>query len=179
MWNIARMFFGLTLLTGILYPLLITLIAQLTMNERANGSLIFQQNSPIGSHLIGQKFTNAHYFWGRPSAIDYQPLPSGGSNLGPTSSELKKIITERQSKFEPNSNIPSELLFASGSGVDPHISVPTAYFQIPRIASARHFDPQMIKTLIDQLAKRQYAFFGEAYVNVLQLNMALDSINNQ
>jgi potassium-transporting ATPase KdpC subunit len=174
MWKAARMFLWMTFLTGILYPLLITAIAQLTMKHKADGSFLFSQNKRIGSELIAQKFESEKYFWPRPSFNNYDPLQSGGSNFGPTSKELKKAVEERRQKFNADKKlIPLELLFASGSGLDPHISVTTAYFQMERIARQRKKGTKEIKDLIDKMSIRPI-FFGEPFVNVLLLNKALD-----
>ena len=174
--KIFRLFFWLTFLTGILYPLLITLIAQGILKSKADGSFIVSNGKPIGSSLIGQKFTSDNYFWGRPSAIDYNPLPSGGSNLSPTSALLKKQVEERKQTLR---GAPTDLLFASGSGVDPHISIQSAYFQMKRISQARRLDSKELAYLIENHVTRQYGFFGERYVNVLLLNLSLDKYSSQ
>lgn len=179
-WTNVRMFLWMTLLTGIIYPLLITAIAQLTMKQRADGDFLSSKDKIIGATLIAQKFEGDKYFWGRPSAIDYNPLPSGGSNLGPTSAALKKAVEERQEKIlkahhVDKNQIPSELLFASGSGLDPHINISSAYFQIERIAKSRGIESSEIKNLIDKMTiTRRWGFLGETYINVLMLNKALD-----
>lgn len=181
-----RMFLWMSLLTGIIYPLLILLIAQTTASNKANGSLIVRKDSVIGSSLIAQKFESTHYFWSRPSAGDYDPMHSGGSNLSPTSSKLKKLVEERQQKIITADGIkkvdliPDELVYASGSGLDPHISPETAYFQINRIVNARN-NPNITKETLRQLIdkksqKRVLDFIGQAYVNVLELNLAMDEI---
>lgn len=169
-----RMFFLMTLLTGIIYPLLVTLIAQFTMPSLSNGSLIIKEGLPIGSLLIAQKMTDNRYFFPRPSAIDYNPLsPSGGSNLGPTSLKLKSLVNERRQKL--GEHAPSDLLYASGSGLDPHISLKAAYFQIPRIAKARSLDEKYLRQMIDSHAERTFlGILAPQYVNVLILNQALD-----
>jgi potassium-transporting ATPase KdpC subunit len=180
MWNNVRMFLWMTFLTGIIYPLLITAIAQLTMKQKADGNFLTSNEKVVGAILIAQKFENDKYFWARPSAIDYNPLPSGGSNLGPTSAALKKTVEERKEKIAKahsvaNDKIPAELLFASGSGLDPHINVSTAYFQIERVAKSRGIESKDIKNLVDHMTtKRSLGFLGEACVNVLLLNKALD-----
>ncbi|HEY4831551.1 MAG TPA: potassium-transporting ATPase subunit KdpC [Waddliaceae bacterium] len=174
------MFLWMTFLTGIIYPLLITIIAQLTMKQKADGNFLSVKDKIVGSALIAQKFESDKYFWARPSAIDYNPLPSGGSNLGPTSAALKKAVEERQEKIikahlVDKNKIPAELLFASGSGLDPHVSVFTAYFQIERVAKSRGLENSDIKNLIDSIAiKPRFGFLGEACVNVLMLNKTLD-----
>lgn len=192
-WTSLRLFLWMTLLTGVLYPLLITGIAQLTMRQKANGDFVYNREDAeggegakgagkgkiIGSTLIGQKFESDKYFWGRPSSVDYNPLPSGGSNLGPTSNALKKIVQERKEKLlqahthtaSSEEDIPGELLFASGSGLDPHISLKTAYFQMERVARARGVQAKQIQGLIDEQA---IGFLGGSYVNVLMLNQVLD-----
>lgn len=184
-WCNLRMFIWLTVLTGIFYPFVITKTAYFTMHEKAEGSFIASHDTIIGSSLIAQKFTSASYFWPRPSAVDYNPLPSGGSNLGPTSAALRKIIDERREmliqahKLGGAVQVPSELLFASGSGLDPHISPETAYFQMDRIIQARGLNLQIgrynLKRLVDShIEKKCFGFLGECYVNVLLLNKALD-----
>lgn len=175
LWTTLRMFLGLTLLTGILYPLLITVFAQLGFNSKANGSFVKVQEKTLGSELIGQKFTDPKYFWGRPSAVDYNPLPSGGSNLGPTSKVLKAAIEQRKAAFGNSKNVPLDLLFASGSGLDPHITPNAAAFQIPRIAKNRNISEAELAQLIEKhTTGRSLGFLGEPHVNVLNLNLALD-----
>jgi K+-transporting ATPase ATPase C chain len=181
-WNNVRMFLWMTVLTGIIYPLLITAVAQLTMKQKADGDFLSSKDKIVGATLIAQKFESDKYFWARPSSVDYNPLPSGGSNLGPTSAALKKAVEERQEKIIKAHNvekdkIPAELLFASGSGLDPHISVATAYFQIERVAKSRGLGSKDIKGLVDNMIiKRGLGFLGEVCVNVLVLNKALDEL---
>lgn len=177
-----RMFLWMTFLTGIAYPLLVTAIAQLTMKHKADGAFLTSKEKIVGAALIAQKFESDKYFWGRPSSIDYNPLPSGGSNLGPTSSALKKAVEERKEKILKAHNvnqdkIPPELLFASGSGLDPHISISCAYFQMDRIAKSRGLESKEIKNLIDQMViTKSLGFLGKTCVNVLLLNKALDEL---
>ena len=179
------MFLWLTFLTGIIYPLLITAFAQLTMKHKADGNFLTSKEKIVGAALIAQKFESDKYFWPRPSAIDYNPLPSGGSNLGPISAALKKAVDERQEKIlkahhVDKDKIPAELLFASGSGLDPHINIATAYFQIERIAKARGLEGKDVKDLIDRMMiKRSFGFLGETCVNVLMLNQALDTFSKK
>src|SRR5450759_4195657 len=136
----------MTILIGVFYPLLMTGLAQLGFPSKANGSLIMKDGKIIGSELIGQKFDSTIYFWSRPSAIDYNPIPSGASNLGPTSDKLKKQVSERRILFATKNTIPdttaipSEMLFASASGLDPHISQKAALLQVDRVAKARNFN---------------------------------------
>jgi K+-transporting ATPase ATPase C chain len=188
-WITVRMFAWMTLLTGIIYPLVVTSIAYLTMKDKAEGGFIYSNNQVVAANLIAQKFDSNKYFWGRPSSIDYNPLPSGGSNLGPTSADLKKAVDERRERILKSQNIangkiPSELLFASGSGLDPHISPSTAKFQLERIVQARNLDhvdgKKKLEDLIDQMTtKRLLGFIGKPYVNVVMLNIALDKLANQ
>lgn len=181
MRSALRCFLSMTILTGILYPLLITCIAQL-FSESAHGSLVKDKGKIIGSVLIGQNFTSDHYFWGRPSASNYNALSSGGSNLGPTSAALESLVEERKVKVARahgvnKESVPSELLFASGSGLDPHISLATAYFQVDRIARARKIDRETIVSCIDGLAVPSlFSPFDDSYVNVFLLNRALDEV---
>ena len=141
-----KIFLFFTVLTGIVYPLLITGIAQALFPAKANGSLIVKDNKIIGSELIGQQFDSAIYFTSRPSVISYNPLPSGGSNYGLTNSKLKEQVNQRKQQFIAFNNldsatvIPSEMLFASASGLDPHISKQAALLQVNRIAKARNFN---------------------------------------
>ncbi len=164
---VLRVFFCMMLLTGIIYPLLITGLSQIFMPHLAGGSLIQKNGRILGSKLIAQKTTKERFFLPRPSAIDYNPLhPSGGSNLGPISQKLKETVYERQKKW--GTNVPSQLLYASGSGLDPHISLESAYFQIPRVAKENETSESAIRQLVDSLAD------GSCYINVLILNQALD-----
>lgn len=169
-----KIFMLMTLLTGLLYPLLITAFAQLLMPKSANGSLIKAGNTTVGSLLIAQNTKENRYFWPRPSAIDYNPIsPSGGSNLGPTSLKLKEAVQERKQKIAGEA--PAELLYASGSGLDPHISLEAAFFQISRVAKERSLDEGILKKLIVSLSEgNQLGFLGKRYVNVLLLNQAID-----
>lgn len=184
LWKALRLLFWMTFLTGGVYPLLVTTIAHLGLNHKAEGSLLIENGTPIGSLLIGQAFNSDQYFWPRPSATDYNTLNSGGSNWGPTSMELKKAVEMRREHIEQTSFgaekhlIPSELLFASGSGLDPHISVRTAYFQVARVSKARGMSEETLKNLVDIVVeKRRLGFLGAPYVNVLRLNNALDQLH--
>lgn len=186
LWISLRLFLWMTFVTGIAYPLLITMIAQTAMKDKASGGFISANGKTVGAKLIAQKFEGNKYFWARPSSIDYNPLPSGGSNLGPTSKALKKAIDERKvlivkSQGNFKESIPSELLFSSGSGLDPHISPAAAYFQVDRVAKARNMNDQgskdRLNKLIDKLIeKRRFGIFGSPVVNVLELNIALDRL---
>ena len=184
-----KIFALFTILLGIVYPLVITGVAQLVFPEKANGSLIIQDNKIIGSELIGQKFDSTIYFSSRPSAIDYNPLPSGASNLGPTSSKLKQQVADRKAlwvKSNPTANpenIPSEMLFASASGLDPHISPKAAVLQVDRIADIRQLNSDQKQKLIQSIKELseapQFGFLGEARINVLLLNIELDRLDKK
>jgi potassium-transporting ATPase KdpC subunit len=168
-----RIYVVLTLLTGIVYPLAMTGMAQLFFSRQANGSRITEHDKLVGSDLLAQKFESPKYFWPRPSSADYATVASGASNKGPTSADLKKSIEERRQKF--GGDAPVDLLTASGSGLDPHISPEAARSQIARVAAARNTSIQKITALIDQAIEQpQFGFLGEPRVNVLQLNRALD-----
>jgi potassium-transporting ATPase KdpC subunit len=176
----------MTVLTGAIYPIIMTGVAQLAFPAKANGSLVIKDGKITGSELIGQKFDSNVYFWSRPSAIDYNPIPSGASNLGPTSDKLKKQVAERRKLFAANNSLsdtsmmPKEMLFASASGLDPHISPEAAFLQLNRVAMARNLNETQ-KQKVEQLIKSktegpQYFLFGEPRINVFELNLALDSI---
>ncbi|MEY2601613.1 MAG: potassium-transporting ATPase KdpC subunit [Verrucomicrobiota bacterium] len=170
-----RIYIILTLLTGILYPLAMTGVAQLLFPKQANGSRIVENGKLIGSDLLVQKFESPRYFWPRPSSADYATVPSGASNKGPTSADLKKSIDERRAKF--GKDAPVDLLTASGSGLDPHISPEAARSQVARVAAERNVSIQKVTTLVDQtIEEPQFGFLGEPRVNVLQLNRALDQL---
>lgn len=177
----------LTLLTGIIYPALVTGLAQLFFPEQANGSVIRdQQGNAVGSTLIGQPFRDSRYFWGRPSAtspVPYNAGASSGSNLGPNNPVLADAVKERIAALraaDPGNNkpVPADLVTASGSGLDPHISPAAAEYQIRRVAKARHLDPDKLWDLVRTHTEgRQWGIFGEPRVNVLLLNRALDSVH--
>jgi len=174
----------MTILTGLLYPLFITGIAKVFFSEKAGGSMIKQNGIIMGSELIGQNFSEPQYFWPRPSATNYNAMPSGGSNLGPTSAELKKEIENRRKQLISanggNENIPADLLFGSASGLDPDISPQAARYQIDRILAARdldHSSKTLLLNLIDEHIERpDLGVLGEPRINVLKLNLALDSL---
>lgn len=175
-----RTFFFLVVLTGLVYPLALTLFGYLLMPHSSAGSLISDEQTLVGSILIGQQFKSPRYFWPRPSTSGYNSLHSGGSNLSPTSAELKELVetrAQRLSRYHPSAEpIPPDLLFASGSGLDPHISVAAAYYQAGRVADARHIDKERVYELIQShIEKRFLGFLGETRVNVLLLNRALDN----
>lgn len=165
MLPIFRMFLCMTLLTGVFYPLLVTVVAKLIAPHASRGGLIEHKGKIVGAQLIAQKFKDPKYFWPRPSFIDYKPLPSGGSNFALTNALLKKAVDERKKTGE----VPTELLFASGSGVDPHISLNAAISQIDRIAQSRKLNKDTIHRLIQE--NMTYS-----HLNVLMLNIALDEM---
>jgi potassium-transporting ATPase KdpC subunit len=174
-----------TVLTGLLYPLVVTGIAQLVFPHQANGSLIVQNGQTVGSTLIGQQFTDPKYFWGRLSATGpypYNAAASSGSNLGPTNpallDEVKGRIADLKAADPGNTQpIPVDLVTSSGSGLDPDISVAAALYQLPRVARLRGLSESALRSLVDQYTHgRQLGFLGEPRINVLQLNLALDAL---
>lgn len=169
-----RLLLLFTVTLGIIYPVTLTLVAWGLFPKSSTGSLVSHKGTLIGSSLIAQKFTSEQYFWPRPSTSDYQPLGSGGSNLSPTSAALKTAVEARKSLFKTQP-IPSELLFASGSGLDPHLSLEAALFQAPRIAKARGINLEIVKKLIHE-QEISWGFLGTPCVNVLLLNLSLDNL---
>ena len=169
-----------TVLTGILYPLALTGVASLVFPHRAGGSPITRDGVVVGSAMIGQAFSDPKYFWGRPSAAGagYDGRASSGSNLGPTSKALaERIAAEAARHGVPANAVPPELLTASGSGLDPHVSPTAARFQAARVAAARGLDPARLDALISELTERPFlGIIGEERVNILQLNLALDEV---
>ena len=168
-----RILLVLTVLTGLIYPLLATAMARLAFPQAANGSLLKWRDRSVGSILLAQKTEGPGYFWPRPSSADFATVASGASNKGPTSADLAKSIAERRRKF--GEDAPSELLTASGSGLDPHLSPEAAKYQAPRIAAERKIPLERVSALVDKLTEGpQFGFLGEPRVNVLALNLALD-----
>lgn len=181
-----------TLLTGVVYPLSVTLFAQIVFPNQANGSLLERDGQVLGSALIAQNSSDPAYFWGRPSAVNTMLgssldaiVSSGGSNASPTSLNLQAAINQRADDFlsahaladDARATLPVELLFASGSGLDPHISPQAARLQVARIAQARNLPPERISALVEQAIELpQLGFLGQPRVNVLRLNVALDAL---
>jgi len=181
--NSLMSLFLFTLLTGVIYPAAITGIAQVVFHHQANGSIIISNGTPVGSELIGQEFSDPKYFWGRLSATTLYPYngsSSSGSNLGPNNPDIIKTVQGRVDALRAadpgnKTNIPIDLVTASGSGLDPHISLAAAEYQVQRVAMLRKLDEQRLKALIEQYTQgRWLGIFGEPVVNVLQLNLALD-----
>ena len=179
----------LAILTGLVYPLVITGVAQAVFPRQANGSLIYRNGQPVGSALIGQPFDDPNYFWGRLSATSpfpYNAAASSGSNFGPLSSALTDAVKARINALKAadlslalqnNPSIPVDLVTASASGLDPHISVAAALYQVPRVARARGLSEDQVRALVTQFTEgRQFGILGEPRVNVLKLNLALEEL---
>jgi potassium-transporting ATPase KdpC subunit len=176
-------FFILTVITGIFYPLVVTGIAQVIFPFQANGSLIVKDGKVVGSALIGQPFDEPRYFWGRPSATSpfgYNAASSSGSNLSPANPDLIKAVQGRVEALraaDPGNTapVPVDLVTASGSGLDPHISPAAALYQVPRVARERKLAPDAVRALVERNTEgRFWGLLGEPRVNVLALNLALD-----
>jgi potassium-transporting ATPase KdpC subunit len=176
--------FFLTIITGLIYPLTVTGIAQLVFPNQANASLIVADGKTIGSSLIGQPFDDPKYFWGRPSATapyPYNAAASSGSNLGPTNPALVDEVKARVQALhdaDPGNTapIPVDLATSSGSGLDPNISVAAALYQVPRVARARGLSEDTVRSRVEQFTEdRQFGVLGEPRVNVVRLNLALDA----
>jgi K+-transporting ATPase ATPase C chain len=180
-------FVALSVITGVAYPLLMTVVAQIVFPHQANGSLIVQEDKVIGSELIGQQFDDPRYFWGRPSATSpaYNGAASTGSNLGPTNpvqldAVRGRVEYLRKAHLDFTGPIPVDLATASGSGLDPHISAAAAAYQVSRVARARGLNDMVVRDVVAQhTAGRQLGVLGEPRVNVLKLNLALDDLRKR
>jgi len=181
-----RVLLTLTIVTGFFYPILIAVIARVVFPKRAEGSLLERDGVTVGSLFVAQKFESDRYFWPRPSAVDYNPLPSGATNFGPTSDTLRRVVEFRRAAFISRNQlgltvtVPNDMLFSSGSGLDPEISPESAFLQVDRVARARHFDERQ-KSALRELVVRsvrspQFRILGMARVNVLSLNLAIDAL---
>lgn len=175
----------MTVLTGVIYPMLVTGAGQALFRDKAEGQIVQRDGQAVASKIIAQKITSPKYFWPRPSGADYNAASSSGTNLGPTSADLKKQYEERRKaviEAHPGEGEPpQDLLFASGSGLDPEISPAAAIYQLNRVAKARSFNPEQtaqLKALVDEHTQRPtLGFMGEARVNVMELNLALDGMH--
>jgi len=181
-----RLLIVISILTGLIYPFLVTSLAQVLFPWQANGSILKVNDKPIGSTLIGQSFTNPKYFSSRPSAttpFPYNATSSSGSNLGPTNPDFLSTVKNRVIDLQKtnlqnkDAKIPVDLVTASGSGLDPEISPRAAFYQVPRIAKARKMKEEQVRALIQQnISPRTFGILGEPRVNVLKLNLALDNL---
>lgn len=178
-----KMLLWMTVLTGWIYTGFITIIAQFFLHQQANGSLVYVDKVVKGSALIGQSFTDAIYFWPRPSATNYSALPSGGSDLGPTSIVLKNQVAQRRlilssaHEIQRQGRVPLSLLFASASGLDPHITLEAAVFQVDRVAKARGISVDKLEDVVERHIERRWGgMLGKPRVNVLLLNIAVDEV---
>jgi potassium-transporting ATPase KdpC subunit len=177
-----------TVVAGLAYPLVMTVLAQLFFHDQANGSLVTRNGQIVGSALLAQQFQGTNYFWPRPSANGYGTGPSGiaassGSNLGPTSSKLQVAVSNNIAAFvggnnlSTNATVPADMVYASASGLDPHISPEAARLQIARVAASRSISEDKVRELVEKFVEPpQWGIFGEARVNVLKLNVALDQL---
>jgi K+-transporting ATPase ATPase C chain len=176
-----RLFLSCTVLCGLVYTSTLTLFSQALWPWQAGGSLLVKDKRVTGSLLLGQSFTAARYFHGRPSASAYDPMASGGSNWGPTSPQWREAVQRRivASGATAANPVPADLVMASGSGLDPHITPEAARFQIPRVARARHMSEDALQLLVKQVTEKPMVrLIGAKRVNVLQLNLALDAMEN-
>lgn len=179
-----KLFALLMVVVGVIYPVAVTVLAQLFFPEEAGGSLLYNSGGNLtGSALIGQPFSDPKYFWSRPSATSgypYNPLASGGSNLGPTNKDLIGQISNRTEILKSSgirAPVPSDLVEASASGLDPHISLESGLVQISRVAKARNLDEETLRKLVlEHVEERQFGFLGEQRINVLKLNLALENV---
>jgi len=178
-----KVYITFTILLGLIYPLVVTLIAQIAVPDKANGSLIIKDNIVVGSKIIGQEFNEVKYFHSRPSAVGYNASASGASNLGPTSKKLIDITSERiknireEDQLSPDEKIPADMVLSSASGLDPHISIENALIQAKRISKTRGVSEEAIIKLIKRNIDKDFiGIWGEKGVNVLKLNIDLDEM---
>ncbi len=178
-----RILIFFTAVFGFIYPAIIWACGQIIAPKLARGDFIEKNGQVVGARMVAQNFTSPKYFWGRPSAVNFDPMASGGSNLGPTSAALKKAVDEREVKIralqhvEGSTEIPQDLLFASASGLDPEISPEATRFQVDRVAAARGISSDSVRQMIEaRIVGPQLGFLGEPRVNVLELNLALDEL---
>ena len=181
-----KAFLLFAILTGIIYPLSITAIAQITMPSQANGSLIKANGIIIGSKLIGQNFDKPEYFHSRPSSVNYDAAGSGGSNLGPSSKKLIDQVADRiksvraENNIPTNKTVPADMVLTSASGLDPHISTENALLQLQRVAKNRNISESKVKELVKKSTDHDFiGIWGQSGVNVLKLNLALDNLATQ
>jgi K+-transporting ATPase ATPase C chain len=175
--------FTVVVVLSLVYTFFITWGTQTLMPYQANGSLLYVNGTVVGSELIGQNFSSPGYFHGRPSAVNYDATGSGGSNYGATSAALMNLVKQRVAKvraennLSPNASVPADLVLASASGLDPHISVEGAMIQVQRVAKVRGLPESDVKALVDQHTEYpQFGFLGQTRINVLKLNIALDEL---
>jgi K+-transporting ATPase ATPase C chain len=175
--------FTVVVVLSLVYTIFITWGTQTLMPYQANGSLLYVNGTVVGSELIGQNFSSPGYFHGRPSAVNYDATGSGGSNYGATSAALMNLVKQRVAKvraennLSPNASVPADLVLASASGLDPHISVEGAMIQVQRVAKVRGLPESDVKALVDQHTEYpQFGFLGQTRINVLKLNIALDEL---
>jgi K+-transporting ATPase ATPase C chain len=173
------MLFIFTVITGVIYPVFVTGLGRILFNEKINGSLKFKNGVYTGSELIGQSFEKPEFFHGRPSSVNYNPEGSGASNMGPTNKKFAEDVKNRiaavkkENSLSDSTLLPPDIVFASGSGLDPHISVEAAKLQTERISSARKIDNSAVLDIINSYTEKQFYFYGNSYVNVLKMNLAL------
>ena len=186
LWQSIMLTIVFTVMTGVIYPLVITGISQVAFHDQANGSLLMRNGTVVGSELLAQQFTGDKYFWPRPSAGSYATVPSGASNYGPTSQALQSNVTANATAFRTGNKlaadapVPADMVFTSASGLDPHISPEAARLQVARVAGARSMGIDQVKTLVEKFVEPpQWGVFGEARVNVLRLNLALDELDTK
>jgi K+-transporting ATPase ATPase C chain len=184
-WNTCLLLLTLSFVTGILYPVCITAVAHIFFQKQATGSLLRIHGNVVGSQLLGQNFTNNKYFWPRPSAVRYNPLPSGASNLSPVNLALRDSVDHRRNVFANANHIdPKEvapdMIFSSGSGLDPHISPLAARQQVERVCASRNYgnvERNKVYTLVNELLEGpQWGIFGEYRISIVALNKGLDSL---